>query len=507
MGLRQTLYDWCMENGKQEILSEWHQTRNGSLTPADVFPRSMKKVWWYLPYDDPKTGKHFDFEWEAPIQTMTKSTKKCPYLANNKVWKGFNDLASMFPELAAEWSPENVAKPDEVLPGSPQKARWICRKHPDHVWDANINSRTRIRAGCPYCANQKVKAGFNDVATTEPWLVAEWSDENSVKPTQITRGSTKKIKWICPTNPMHKYEMTVNDRTSGHGKNCPYCAGRKILAGDNDLQTLYPDVTKEWDHEKNKSLKPTMISAHNMRKVWWKCSNGHSYDMEVANRVKVGINCPICSNKRLLKGYNDLKTMYPDIAEEWSAKNEVPADAIIAGSARRGVWICKNNPKHRWEASVSSRTFSKTGCPFCNTSHGEILVADILSKMNIDFDIQYRFDDCRAEKPLPFDIAVIRAEKPFLVEYDGEQHFNAKGFFGGPERFEVVQSHDNIKSKYCRENGIPLLRIPYIYDPQRDRGKIEAMVRDFVRDGKIPDEVVGFYRQQPGNIYVTCAVA
>ena len=90
---------------RPDLLSEWHPTKNGDLTPYDVRPCSEKKVWWYLPYDDPKTGRHFDFEWQAYITHRAKGIG-CPYLSNQEVWKGYNDLATTNPELAKESNKE-----------------------------------------------------------------------------------------------------------------------------------------------------------------------------------------------------------------------------------------------------------------------------------------------------------------------------------------------------------------------------------------------------------------
>ena len=65
-----------------ELAKEWHPTKNGSLNPCDVTYGSEKKVWWYLPYDDPKTGKHYDFEWKAIIYART-SGAGCPFLSES----------------------------------------------------------------------------------------------------------------------------------------------------------------------------------------------------------------------------------------------------------------------------------------------------------------------------------------------------------------------------------------------------------------------------------------
>ena len=55
-----------------ELAKQWHPTKNGNLTAKDVTCGNRKKVWWYLPYDDPETGKHFDFEWETRISHRSK---------------------------------------------------------------------------------------------------------------------------------------------------------------------------------------------------------------------------------------------------------------------------------------------------------------------------------------------------------------------------------------------------------------------------------------------------
>ena len=56
-------------------------------------------------------------------------------------------------------------------------------------------------------------------------------------PTSITAGSGKKVKWRCPKG--HIYKSVVVSRT-GLNTNCPICSGRQVLAGFNDVATLFP---------------------------------------------------------------------------------------------------------------------------------------------------------------------------------------------------------------------------------------------------------------------------
>ena len=136
-----------------ELAAQWHPTKNGNLKPLEVTCGSGKKVWWLLPYDDPKTGKHFDFEWQAIIANRAKGIG-CPFLSNptKAVWQGFNDLATTYPELAKEWHPvkNGDLKPTDVTIGSQQKVWWLCPVC-GYEWQGIIRGRTTLNKNCPSC--------------------------------------------------------------------------------------------------------------------------------------------------------------------------------------------------------------------------------------------------------------------------------------------------------------------------------------------------------------------
>ncbi len=111
-----------------QLADEWHPTKNGTLQPTDVVYGSGKKAWWLEPYDDPITGKHFDFEWEATVSSRSKGAG-CPFLTGQAVWRGYNDLASANPVLAKEWHP---TKNGSLLPCTHHASGYLCflRKKP-----------------------------------------------------------------------------------------------------------------------------------------------------------------------------------------------------------------------------------------------------------------------------------------------------------------------------------------------------------------------------------------
>ena len=74
----------CLSKVNPSLAKEWHPTKNGSLTPDQVSADSTQKVWWLFPYDDPKTGKHFDFEWQASIKSRNCG-EGIPYISSRAV--------------------------------------------------------------------------------------------------------------------------------------------------------------------------------------------------------------------------------------------------------------------------------------------------------------------------------------------------------------------------------------------------------------------------------------
>lgn len=108
-----------------------------------------------------------------------------------------------------------------------------------------------------------------------------------------------------------------------------------------------------------------------------------------------------------------------------------------------------------------SRTIS---CGCSTQSSGEIKIAQILENNNIDFQSQYRIKEFNISSP--FDFAIFKEKQLLgLIEFDGEQHYQAVEFWGGKEQLKIQQERDRRKNKWCKENNIRLIRIPYIeYD-------------------------------------------
>ncbi len=148
---------------------------------------------------------------------------------------------------------------------------------------------------------------------------------------------------------------------------------RRLNKQINSLSVKHPELLDEWDFERNK-IKPEEVLSSSNQIVWWKCPSGkHSYDMAISLRTrKTQSGCPYCSSpaRRVLKGFNDLKTRYPQIASEWHPilNGDLLPNNILSGSGKKVWWLCSNG--HEYEQSPVNRV-NGAGCPYC--SHQKIL--------------------------------------------------------------------------------------------------------------------------------------
>lgn len=132
-----------------------------------------------------------------------------------------NSLLFTNPTLASEWNYEKNGnlRPEHILENSHKKVWWKCKK--GHEWQTSIANRNSLRRNCPYCSNQKILEGFNDLATINLQLASEWNYERNgnLKPEDCTSSSSKKIWWKCSNG--HEWQATINNRSKGRG--CPEC--------------------------------------------------------------------------------------------------------------------------------------------------------------------------------------------------------------------------------------------------------------------------------------------
>ena len=325
-------------------------------------------------------------------------------------------LSNTHPELAQEWDWEKNAPltPDDVTYGVHKKVGWICKC--GHKWDETVDKRTMRSYGCPYCSGKRVLVGFNDLSTKNSDLAKEWNYEKNapLTPYDVTSHSGKKVWWKGQCG--HEWPASIADRFDGRG--CPYCSGRKVLVGFNDLATINSELAKEWHPTKNNGLLPTEVTSGSSKKVWWIGKCGHEWKAAVDDRVR-GHGCHICAGRKVLVGVNDLESQNPELAKEWHpVKNRALLPSQVTIGANRNVWWKCSRCGNEWQATVATRK-KGVGCSVCSgekqTSFPEQALFFYLSQR---FESLSRYNDGR------YELDVFLPRCGIGVEYDGAYYHN-----------------------------------------------------------------------------------
>lgn len=116
----------------------------------------------------------------------------------------------------------------------------------------------------------------------------------------------------------------------------------------NSLAAVHPELIVEWS-DRNLPLTPDSVTFGSNKKVWWKGACGHEWETSIKARSS-GEKCPICSGARVIEGINDLSTLKPELASEWSEKNKIKPTEVSIGSHKKVIWKCKL--EHEWIATV-----------------------------------------------------------------------------------------------------------------------------------------------------------
>lgn len=237
---------------------------------------SRRRVAWKCPNHD----EHY----LMTPHHRTNFGQGCPFCANRRVLVGFNDLATTDPKLAKELVDRSMAT--KVTRGtSSKRLQWKCKK--GHTWTASPNMRTgKGISGCPVCHGSIVLAGANDIGTTHPHIASELVDQ-TVR-TRLVAGSNVRVEWKCEKG--HRYTSTPDKRIS-RKQGCPYCVGKRVMQGFNDVATTRPDVARSFA---DKSL-ARCVTAGSNRRVQFVCENCHGRYCSPISRRAQGHGCPSCA--------------------------------------------------------------------------------------------------------------------------------------------------------------------------------------------------------------------
>lgn len=407
-----------------ELALEWHPTKNDNLLPKDVPFKSSYKAWW---------AGSCGHEWQAVVSSRTAGNG-CPYCSNVRVLAGFNDLATIFPDLVSEWhlTKNGEITPQTVVARSNKKAWWQCSVC-GNEWQAAISKRA-LGQGCPICAKGTQTSfpekaivyylralGLNvaenfradwldsfelDIYLPELRVAVEYdgyawhkSPDKDIRKSDLCKLNRVSLIRIredrCPTieddsicfyiphrnddglnaaimfvistlqlivNTSIEQEVVVDvakDRMRIYDL-------MELRKQENSFAALRPDLLDEWDYEKNGTMQPEDVTPFSDKKVWWKCRrHGHEWEAVVKSRSK-GTGCPVCSGNRVLTGFNDLATIAPELAAEWhpTKNTSIAASEVTPQSGLKAWWLCRSCG-YEWQAYIYSRNGANHACPEC----------------------------------------------------------------------------------------------------------------------------------------------
>lgn len=273
---------------------------------------------------------------------------------------------------------------DGITKSSSVQAWWLCEK--GHSFQTRFFNRLIRLSNCPYCLNHKVLTGYNDFHTRYPHLAILWNKElNEKKVEEIMPGTDEKFFWV--DNCGHSWKSTPSNIIAG--KRCPYCAGRKVLQGFNDLLTTHKDIEQYWDYKKNDEMNvsPYEVTAGSHKKVSWICHNGHMTFSQIRTKAKKAQSCSLCHNKATLKDnvYELYQKLFDD---EWMKEKNKNIDPLMLTDRSKKLlwWKCSSN-QHVVQQSIRNRI--KQGCKICSDG--------------LMVDHAYLFDEWDDEKNLGID--------------------------------------------------------------------------------------------------------
>lgn len=241
----------------------------------------------------------------------------------------------------------------------------------------------------------------------------------------------------------HVAVIAPNSYKRGNG--CGVCDGKQVLKGCNDLATTHDYLAKEWHRTKNCELTPYDITQGSAKKIWWRCrEHGHEWEAAVKDRVE-GNGCPYCSNKKVLKGFNDIATTHPQYIKYFADIEDAYTHTYGSGKVKMKCPDCYCIKIMKID-TLTRRGFS---CDLCSDgiSFCEKLMASILTKLNVDFIKQLSYDKGGHK----YDFFLPKYNT--ILETHGRQHYEQTRRKGA-RTLEKEQSNDKYKRELAISNGI-----------------------------------------------------
>jgi very-short-patch-repair endonuclease len=311
----------------------------------------------------------------------------------------------------------------------------ICPKHGEFK---QIFSTHLKGSGCFECGKEKRR----NVNIIEIFNKTHNSKYNYSK-VKYT-GLRDKIIVICPTH--GEFEINAGNHKNGDG--CRKCLNEsQSYTKDEFIEISINRHGYKYDYSKSNYI-------NNHTKISIICPK-HGEFLQNPQYHLIGHGCSECWKQKELENRNKYKEKWLENVKIYHSNFYDYSLVNYYNNSKEVTIIC---PKHGiFEQKPISHL--KCGCPSCNESKGEKEISKKLDILKLKYIREHKFTGCNHIKELRFDFYL--PELNICIEYNGKQHYESIEYFGGETRYKEQIIKDNIKRKYCSENGIKLIEIKY----------------------------------------------
>jgi hypothetical protein len=266
-----------------------------------------------------------------------------------------------------------------------------------------------------------------------------------------------KIKIFCKKHNKYFYQ-NANNHLQGQQCSC----GRSERIGIGNSKYNQKSFIKKVISVHGDKYDYSLVSYNNVTtKVKIICKK-HNYVFEQLPYTHLrGAGCPKCAIDKTVSYTRSNKFYFIEKAKIVHGDRYCYDLVKYKNNSTRVKIICRNHDIDFIFEQTPQKHLSGRGCPICNSSEGENIIRGFLLNNNIKFEEQKRFKDCIFKGFLSFDFFV--PDKNIVIEYNGVQHYENNIFFHRNEKYDLSyqKKRDGIKRKYCGNNNIFLLEIPY----------------------------------------------
>ena len=252
---------------------------------------------------------------------------------------------------------------------------------------------------------------------------------------------SKRIEWGSNEDFIKKYEELKSSRKMGEYYHCDKTS---VL---NHAKAIGYDVNSNKQYKLSQEDKENIIKNYNVKT---------SSQLAKQYNVSRGMITKIWYDNNLLGKKIKCNPYFIDLTGQVFGKWTVVSPSNKRAANGGIYWHCRCEcGKEKDVLGLSLKSHRSLSCGnHSNISKGNVKISEILDEAGIEYELEKKFSSCKDKTYLSFDFFV---NNRYLIEYDGQQHYDKNSIFN----YEYTHNHDLIKSQWCKDNKIPLIRIPY----------------------------------------------